>query len=221
MQNVVKYESHFVGILELSGEYMKMDKTIDFYNQNADAFFLNTQDLDFTKVQDKFLSYLSSDAYILDFGCGSGRDSKYFLSKGLKVDATDGSEELCKLAEKTIGVQVRKMLFSELDAINKYDGIWACSSILHLPKDELKDVFRKMIRATKDEGYIYMSFKYGEYEGYRNGRYFTDFTMDSLEEFIKDYSNLTIVEEWISNDIRPDRSDEKWLNSILKKSATV
>lgn len=200
---------------------MKMDKTIDYYNQNADAFVLNTQDLDFTKVQDKFLSYLSSDAYILDFGCGSGRDSKFFLSKGLKVDATDGSEELCKLAEKTIGVQVRKMLFSELDAINKYDGIWACSSILHLPKDELKDVFRKMIRATKDEGYIYMSFKYGEYEGYRNGRYFTDFTMDSLEEFIKDYSNLTIVEEWISNDIRPDRSDEKWLNSILKKSATV
>lgn len=200
---------------------MKMDKTLDYYNHNADSFVLNTLDLDFTKLQDKFLSYLSSDAYILDFGCGSGRDSKYFLSKGLKVDATDGSEELCKLAEKTIGVQVRMMLFSELDAIKQYDGIWACSSILHLPKDELKDVFRKMIRATKDEGYIYMSFKYGEYEGYRNGRYFTDFTMDSFEKFIKDYSNLAIVEEWISSDIRPDRGDEKWLNLILKKSAAV
>ena len=49
--------------------------------------------VEFHSVQDKFLSYLSAGSYILDFGCGSGRDSKYFLEKGYRVDAVDGSEE--------------------------------------------------------------------------------------------------------------------------------
>ena len=198
-----------------------MDKTIDYYNQNADAFASGTIDVEFTQVQDKFLSYLPTGAYILDFGCGSGRDTKYFLSKGFQVDATDGAEELCKIAGKTAGIPVKQMLFSELDAVEKYNGIWACSSILHLPKDELKDVMGKMIRAIKDGGYIYTSFKYSEFEGYRNGRYFTDYMEESFAEFLKDFPQLKITEEWVSRDARPGRSDEKWLNLILKKSDTV
>lgn len=38
------------------------------------------------------------------------------------------------------------------------------------------DVLYKMMRALKKEGYIYTSFKYGEYAGYREERYYTDFT---------------------------------------------
>ena len=60
-----------------------MDKTIEYYNQNADMFAQGTRLVDFT---------------ILDFGCGSGRDTKYFLEKGYQVAATDGSAELCRLA---------------------------------------------------------------------------------------------------------------------------
>ena len=116
---------------------------------------------------------------------------------------------------------VKQMLFSELNDIEKYDGIWACSSILHLPKEELKDVLDKMICATKNGGYIYTSFKYGDFEGYRNERYFTDFKEESFNDFIKSFPGLTMIEEWVSNDIRPGRSDEKWLNLILKKSGTV
>ena len=76
------------------------------------------------------------------------------------VDAVDGSEELCRLASEYAGIPVKRMLFSELGESEKYDGIWACSSILHLPKDELKDVMEKMIRATKNGGYIYTSINY-------------------------------------------------------------
>ena len=172
-------------------------------------------------MQDKFLSYLPSGAYVLDFGCGSGRDTKYFLSKGYKVDATDGSEELCKIAGKTAGISVKQMLFSELNENEKYDGIWACSSILHLPKDEIKGVMGKMIRAIKDSGYIYTSFKYGESEGYRNGRYFTDFTESKFTVFLSNFPVLSLIDQRITCDVRPNRENEKWLNLILKKSNTI
>ncbi|MCR4657221.1 MAG: class I SAM-dependent methyltransferase [Lachnospiraceae bacterium] len=115
-------------------------------------------------------------------------------------------------------VNVRKLLFTELDECEKYDGIWACASILHLPKEELKSVFRKMLLAVKVGGYIYTSFKYGRFEGYRNERYFTDFTEDSFGDFISDITEIRIVEKWITSDVRPGRGYEQWLNLILKKS---
>lgn len=194
-----------------------MNDTLNYYNQNADQFVTSTVSVDFSKTQNRFLDKLNKGAYILDFGCGSGRDTKYFLDRGYKVDAIDGSEELCRLASEYAGIQVKQMFFEELDEQDKYDGIWACSSILHLSKEALMPVLKKMTLALKDEGIIYTSFKYGDYEGDRNGRYFTDFTLEMFEEFIKGISELEIKDNWITGDVRPGRGEEKWLNLILQK----
>ena len=195
-----------------------MNTTIEYYENNAESFSQGTLNVDFSDVQDRFASLMPDGAFVLDFGCGSGRDTKYFLGRGFKVDAIDGSENLCKIASENTGIEVRNMLFSELDADEIYDGIWACSSILHLPKEELRDVFGRMIRALKIGGYIYTSFKYGEAEGLRKGRYFTDFTEKTFREFIREKPEMEVTDEWISADVRPGRSEEKWLNIILKKT---
>ena len=104
------------------------------------------------------------------------------------------------------------------DAVNEYNGIWACSSILHLPKKELRSVLQKMCIALKDNGMIYTSFKYGNFAGDRNGRYFTDFIEDSFQKIIADISELKIEDCWITSDVRPGRDEEKWLNLLLRKS---
>ena len=195
-----------------------MTGTINYYNQNAENFIENTQNVDMHFAQDKFLAFLQEGAPILDFGCGSGRDTKYFLDKGYQVTATDGSAELCRLASAFTGIEVKEMLFQELDDIDTYDGIWACSSILHLPKKELLPVLQKMNRALKDHGVIYTSFKYSDFEGERNGRYFTDFTEIAFKEFIAEIPELRIEDYWITGDVRPGRGDERWLNLILRKS---
>lgn len=194
-----------------------VNNTLNYYNTNANSFVSSTLAVDFSQTQDKFLCLLPPTASILDFGCGSGRDTKYFLDVGMQVDATDGSEELCRLASEYIGIPVRQMLFEDLDAKAQYDGIWACSSILHLPKAALKDVLKKMIAALKEHGIIYTSFKYGTFEGERNGRFFTDFTEETFREFVSDVDEIKIEESWITGDVRPGRGDERWLNLILWK----
>ena len=194
-----------------------IDKTLKYYNENAQSFASGTVSVKFTEVQDKFLEKLNPDAYILDFGCGAGRDTKYFLSRGYQVDAIDGSEQLCRIASEYTGIKVRQMLFQELDEKEKYDGIWACASILHLPKKQLREVLKNMYAALKSKGWIYISFKYGEFEGERNGRYFTDFTTDTFKDFIHDMHGLKIEEQWITGDVRPGRGEEKWLNLLLQK----
>lgn len=200
--------------------------TLAYYNENAKRFAEGTVGVDFKATQDRFLDSLegvsgSSKAgkIILDFGCGAGRDTKYFLEQGCNVIATDGSEELCRIASEYTGINVKQMLFSELRDIEMYDGIWACSSILHLPKDELKSVLIKMLAALKPGGIIYTSFKYGEFEGERNGRYFTDFTEESFAEFTDDIEGMEIEEFWMSGDVRKGREEEKWLNMLMKKTS--
>ncbi len=195
-----------------------MDNTLKYYNQNAGQFVQGTRSVDFKLTQDRFLEKLPAGAYILDFGCGSGRDTKYFLEKGYKVYATDGSEEICKLASDYTGINVKQMLFEDLDEVEKYEGVWACSSILHLSKGTLSDVLKKMAVALKNYGAVYTSFKYGDFEGERNGRYFTDFTIEAFEKYMQAIPELYIEEYWITGDVRPGRGEEKWLNLILRKS---
>lgn len=191
--------------------------TLTYYNTNAKQFYTTTVSVDFTATQNRFLSKLPQGASILDFGCGSGRDTKYFLTQGCQVDAIDGSLELCKLASAYTGIKVQNMLFQDLDAVEKYDGIWACSSILHLPLDELADVMGKMSVALKENGIIYTSFKYGTFSGERNGRFFTDMTEETFADFIHKIDSLETEEQWVTSDVRPGRGEEQWLNLILRK----
>ena len=196
---------------------MDTNKTLAYYDMNAKSFIEGTVNVDFTYVQNKFLEHIGEAAHILDFGCGSGRDTKYFLDRGYFVDAIDGSKELCKLAGAYTGIEIKNMLFQDLQAVGEYDAIWACSSILHLPYTELVDVMKKMVIALKDNGLIYTSFKYGNFEGVRNGRYFMDMTEESLEQLLQDVEGLEVEDTLITSDVRPGRSEEKWLNLFLRK----
>ncbi len=192
-------------------------KTLDYYDQAPEAFAASTRAADMSDTRSRFSVHLPPKGVILDFGCGSGRDTKAFLEAGFRVDAADGSAELCTLASAYTGIQVQQMLFGELDAVDRYDGIWACASILHLPRIELANVLSRVETALKVGGVLYASFKYGTFEGMRNGRYFTDFTEETLKAFWEPVTTMRIFDLWITEDVRPDRKEEKWINLLARK----
>ena len=193
------------------------NNTLGYYNKNSVDFVHSTRDVDFREIQDKFLGLIAPKSFILDFGCGSGRDTKYFLSKGYAVEAWDGSIELCKDASEFTQIDVKNKLFQDLSVYSLYDGIWACSSILHLPLDELILVMTKIESALKNHGILYTSFKYGEFSGERNGRYFTDMTEGRFDSILQKCPYFQIIEIWKTGDVRPGRDNEQWLNILLRK----
>ena len=193
------------------------DTTLEFYDTNAKWFAEGTRGVEFHALQDAFLSCLPAGGDILDFGCGGGRDAKYFLEKGYKVDAVDGSEAMCREAHIYTGLAVRRMLFDELNAEEAYDGIWACASLLHVERRNLPPIFRKMTAALREDGIIYASFKYGTFEGFRGERMYTDFDEASFTVFAGKFVELEIENLWVTGDARPGRGDERWLNVLLKK----
>lgn len=196
---------------------MSSQETFQYYNQHADLFIEGTVHSDMSPTRERFLAYLPASAHILDAGCGSGRDSLAFLQAGHQVTAIDGSEELCRKATELIGQPVRHQYFEAIDESEVYDGIWACATLLHVPSTGIKQVLKNMISALKEGGYFYVSFKYGEFEGMRNGRYFTDYTEASIETLLSEFQDISIVEQWQTKDVRPDR-EEYWINMILQKT---
>ena len=190
-----------------------MNNTLDYYNHNAEAYALSTQNADVTDLYTDFEECLNPGSRILDLGCGSGRDSKYFKSRNYDVVPVDGSPEMCREAAKYTGLLVRCIRFAELDYKEEFDGIWACASLLHVPQDELPSVMKRVGRALKQDGVLYASYKYGEGERFIDKRHFSYYNEYDLDWL----SNLELIEYWISNDVRQDRLGEKWLNTLWRK----
>ena len=198
---------------------MEKYDTLKYYNENAEKFYEQTKNGDMSEAYNRFMVFLPDKAYILDFGCGSGRDSKFFLEKGYIVRAIDGSEKLCELASNNIGQKVDCMKFEELSDESTYDGIWACSSILHVERESLPDILRKMIKALKEDGVIYTSFKIGNKEIIQDGKYYNYITKEILEDMLKQVDQSAFIIDYFESGTckNIDRPTATWGNYYIKK----
>jgi SAM-dependent methyltransferase len=197
-----------------------MNETLQYYDGHAAEYAESTRGADMKYAYERFQFYLPKEGKILDLGCGSGRDALYFKNLGFEVDAADGSAEMVKQAAEWTGLPVRQMDFSELDARQEYQGIWACASLLHCRREELDAIIEKMLDALVWEGVFYASFKFGDFEGMRDGRWYTDMTIEKLAKLLLTKKNCLPLECWKSHDVRKDRYSEMWLNCIVRKAVT-
>ena len=188
-------------------------ETIGVYDANAASYAAETAGVEFGELQREFARRLPTGGRVLDLGCGSGRDSLAFLRAGFSVDAVDGSIQMVEAASGLTGLPVAHATFSDYEPKGPYDGIWACSSLLHVPVVKLAGVISKYTRALAPGGTFYLSFKLGAHDGMRGGRWFTDLDEPALRTLIAEVPGLRIDLIDITGDARPGRSDEKWLNA--------
>lgn len=190
--------------------------TVDYYNSNAESFHEETKLLNLDELYTEFLKHLPAGGTILDAGCGSGRDIKYFIEHGYQATGVDASAELCRLASDFTKTTVLNISFKDIKFENMFDGVWACASLLHITRAELPGIFKKLEIALKNSGVVYCSFKLGDFEGDRNGRYFCDLTSETLVEVLNG-TGLKVIKHWVTSDLRKGRENEQWLNAIISK----
>ena len=197
---------------------MSENLTLQFYNDNSESYVSSTICADMSGLCDEFLGLLPACGSILDLGCGSGRDSKYFSSHGREVISVDGSKELCRIAAEFLGHEVICCDFREYTPDRIFAGIWASASLLHLEEGEILRVVEMLSGYLADNGIFCMSFKHGNFSGFRDGRYYTDFDEGKISRMIENVKGLEIVRLKISEDVRSGFKGRKWLNVFCKKS---
>lgn len=194
------------------------NSTNDYYNQNAEKYAQSTFNLDMKTAYDKFLSNIPKEGHILDVGCGSGRDSLYFLNQGYKLTAIDSSEELAKIASSNINQKVNVLPIQDLKEKNVYDGVWCMASLLHLNKGDLKRALKNIDEALKPSGVFFASFKIGEGESLdNNGRFFS---YTNAQEFKKIADELNIFKNirFTQSGDGLGRNDTVWLNVVAESN---
>jgi SAM-dependent methyltransferase len=108
---------------------------------------------------------------VLDLGCGVGRDTEHLTGRGAEVVAGDLSLRMLQRAHarcsRFTGVQLNLL---ELPfAVDSFDGVWACASILHVPREYHEQAFHEIYRVLARGGIAAISLKRGEGEGWMNG----------------------------------------------------
>ena len=194
--------------------------TLDYYNKNSEEYFNSTLNVDMTNTYKEFLKLVPEGGKILDLGCGSGRDSMNFMKLGYEVTAVDGAKELAKKASVLLGKEVIVSTFEELELKEKFHGIWACASLLHIKKEDLKIVLNNLYNNLEDNGVFYMSFKYGEKEYVDDkNRYFNCFTDESIIGFINENTKYNILDLYITEDKLGRANEVKWVNLICNRNS--
>ena len=198
------------------GTGISQDTTLSWYRENAIQYAEETRNSLVLDALWEFLSRMKEGGTILDYGSGSGRDSAYFLDKGFSVDSLDGSAEMKAQAERLFGIKVKLSSFLSLEEKDKYDGIWAQASILHLEEHDLRVALTLIERALKRDGVFYSSFRKGEEDGYEKGRWYTNMTERRFLSFLP--ASLYVEKIWESQDVRPG-VNKTWLSIICRKKS--
>ena len=198
------------------GTGISQDTTLSWYRENAIQYAEETRNSLVLDALWEFLSRIKEGGTILDYGSGSGRDSAYFINKGFSVDSLDGSAEMKAQAERLFGIKVKLASFLSLEEKDKYDGIWAQASILHLEEHDLRVALTLIERALKRDGVFYSSFRKGEEDGYENGRWYTNMTERRFLSFLP--AKLYVEKIWESQDVRPG-VNRTWLSIICRKKS--
>ncbi|QSX07824.1 class I SAM-dependent methyltransferase [Alkalibacter rhizosphaerae] len=192
--------------------------SIDYYNENAKEFIRSTFQADMRELLEQFAAYLPPGARVLDVGCGSGRDCLWFQSQGFDVYAHDASDVLVDHCQEFLGERVICATFEEYQTDLSFDGIWACSSLLHVQRKDLPGILTKYAGFLKPGGAFFMSFKRREEDHKKDGRHFTNMTEDGLAKLISDIPGLILEKIIITSDVRKGREEEGWVSAIAKRT---
>jgi SAM-dependent methyltransferase len=190
-----------------------------YYEDNAQRYIAQTFHVNMSQLYAEFLPFVADGGCILDAGSGSGRDTLEFLHRGYVVEAFDSSPALAAASTHLTGIPTAVLRFQEFASSPRFDGIWACASLLHVPKHELRDAVARLVAALRSGGALYASFKYGSGERVsRDGRLFVDLTEPELRSLLSSFADLIIRKIWITEGEGALRGRDRWLNVIVTKT---
>ena len=138
---------------------------MSYYTEHAEEYIASTLHADLSECYAMFEPYLPQGGSVLDVGFGSGRDMLYFKSKGYEVYGIDAEPKFVEHA-RALGlknVEVADVL--QYAPTMKFDGIWACASLLHLPLNKLDEAIKKLLSMLNKGGVLFASMKEGSFEG--------------------------------------------------------
>jgi len=193
--------------------------TLGHYDRNARSFWEGTKDHDVTQNCVALLDAIEGAPpfVILDFGCGPGRDLKYFRSLGHEAVGLEGAANFVDMARAYSGCEVMHQDFLALDLPPaRFDGIFANASLFHVPSADLPRVLRELHAALKPRGVLFSSNPRGNnQEGVSGERYGCYWDYETWRRYVS-AAGFDEIKHYYRPPGLP-REQQPWLASVWRK----
>jgi SAM-dependent methyltransferase len=169
-------------------------KTISIYDEQVEQYASTIKQEASDQIILDFIAKFDQGDLILDLGCGPAQSSAIMRDKGLRVDPTDASSEMVKLANATYDISARQATFNEINTTNTYQGIWANFSLLHASADDFPKILEKLHQALKPNGIFHIGMKLGNgSQRDKLGRLYTYYSQKELCNLLVD-AQFTVLD---------------------------
>lgn len=211
------------GTVSLTAPEMEiaMRSTMERYGLTAQDYFEASLEHDVSQNYDAFLSSIDANPPydILDLGCGSGRDLRYFRLQGHNAVGLDGVPQLLDIASAYSGCAVQHQDFLNLTLPDSsFDGIFANASLFHVPSQELPRVLRQLWSALKPGGILFSSNPIGNnQEGWVQDRYAVFYDLETWSRYLQSAGFERLFYYY-----RPQgqpREKQEWLATVWRRQA--
>lgn len=206
---------------------------VRWYSENAAKYAAETESLDMSPQRKLFVDLLPFPApgrarRVLDVGCGGGRDALAFRMEGLDVTALEPCPELAQIAATYAGVPVLQGRIEKFAGPHRFEGVWACASMVHLEEFDLHTAFTRVWDMLAVGGVFYTCFKrtasgatIATRQSANSERQFTDLSPAGLVKLFS-YAALEMESVWCTRDARwekdPARHGEVWVNGLARRT---
>ena len=195
-------------------------RTLAHYNERADAFREGTHDHDVSQNIDALLRHIegSPPFEILDFGCGPGRDLQRFVALGHRPVGLDGAKRFVEMARAAAGCEVWQQSFLDLRLpADRFDGIFANTSLFHVPSAELPRVLRELRASLRPRGVLFSSNPRGaNEEGWNGARYGAYHDLERWRRYLSE-AGYAELEHYFRPPGVP-REQQPWLASVWRRT---
>lgn len=199
------------------------------YDRTAAEFARKNYPIDMSEQRQRFLSLVPQEAprLLLDLGCGPGRDTLAFVEQGYPVVGADLSGGM--LAEARRRVPEGRFVQADMLALpfppETFSGIWACASLLHLPRQAATPALAEMRRVLVPGGALFVGVKRGKGEAWRenpeNGLrfFFTYYLPTQFWNMVEDagFEVKSIAENVSATRVEANGEPVRWINLYATK----
>lgn len=194
-------------------------RTVEYYDSHTEEYVARTAGADLTQLHDRFLAHIPRGGRVLDFGCGFGRDMHAFQRRGYDVVGLDPSSEMITIASRVPGAECHLGDVFALRNEARFDGIWACASLVHVAKTEMVEVMKRLVSWLAPCGVLYFSVRSGTSEHRMpDGRLYSDYNEREVAQLMQKFPGFETQELWLSSDSDASRTEITWINWLGVKS---
>jgi len=203
-----------------------MNNTLLYYENNAKDLSQRYESAKMDNIYALLLNTFPSNAYLLEIGCGSGRDASFMQQNGYDVLATDGSKEMMteakrahpELADNFKMIQLPSDLLTLRE--NYFDGVYSIATLMHLGKEEIEQSIASVAKILKSGGRFLFSVSIerddiDETGKDEKGRHFT--TMSESEWVLLCEKYRFVLKQSVVNGDGLDRDGIVWLTCVMEK----